>query len=310
MDKQSRIYVAGAQTLLGAAILRELDRQGYANIVGGRGSDPNPADGAAVDAFMLETGPEFVFMAAGKSGGIRANQEHPADLMLDNLLAECHVIHEAHRHGVEKLLYMASSCSYPKHCPQPMREDSLLAGPLEPTNEAYAVAKIAGIKLCQAYRQQHGANFVSAIPANAFGPGDDFSLENSHVIPALIRKMHDAKANKESSVEVWGSGTPRREFIFADDVADACVFLMREYDDVEPINIGTGADASIGELAELIKEVVGYEGELRFDASKPDGMPLKALDSTRLRDMGWRPRTPFRDALVKTFEWFLQTEGD
>jgi len=308
LDKQSRIYVAGAEALIGAALVRQLDRQGYRNLVGQPGDAPDLADGAQVDAFFARTKPEFVFFAAGKSGGIRANQKYPADLMIDNLLAACHVIQAAHRHGVKKLLYLASSCSYPKHCPQPMRVESLLTGPLEPTNEAYAVAKLAGLKLCQAYRQQHGANFICGIPADAFGPGDDFSPEDSHVVPALIRRMHEAKLAHAASVEIWGTGSPRREFIFADDLADACLFAMRHYDGPEPLNLGGGSNLSIKELAETIQAVVGFAGELRFDTSKPDGMPLKGLDSSRLLALGWRPQTPFRDALEATYQWFLRAQ--
>jgi len=308
MEKHARIYVAGGQTPIGAAILRELERQGYMNIVGRPGEESELTDAAQVDTFFARTAPDYVFLAAGKSGGIEANQKYPAELMLDNLLVECHVIHSAYQYGVKKLLYLASSCSYPKHCPQPMREDALLTGSLEPTNEAYAVAKIAGIKLCQAYRQQYGANFISGIPANVFGPGDDFSLEDAHVIAALIRKMHEAKELGLESVDIWGTGTPRREFIFADDLADACIFIMSRYDDVEPINLGSGSELSIKELAELIKEVVGYSAKLHFDTSKLDGMPLKVLDSSKLTEMGWRPRTHFRSALSATCDWFLDTQ--
>lgn len=308
MEKHARIYVAGGQTLIGAAILHELERQGYVNIVGRLGGEPELTDAAQVDTFFARTAPNYVFLAAGKSGGIQANQKYPAELMLDNLLVECHVIHSAYRYGAKKLLYLASSCSYPKHCPQPMREDTLLTGSLEPTNEAYAVAKIAGIKLCQAYRQQYGVNFIAGIPANAFGPGDDFDLENSHVLAALIRKMHEAQELGLGSVDIWGTGSPEREFIFTDDLAGACIFIMREYNSSEPINIGSGSDLSIKELAELIKEVVGYSGKLHFDTSKPDGMPSKALDSSKLTEMGWRPRTHFRSALSATYDWFLDTQ--
>ena len=307
MDKSDRIYVAGGQSTIGAALLRQLGHQGYSNVIGARGEEPDLTDAAQVEGFFAKTAPEYVFVAAGKSSGIEGNRKHPAELMLDNLLVECNVIHSAYRHGVKKLLYLASSCCYPKHCPQPMRVESLLTGPLEATNEAYAVAKIAGIKLCQAYRQQYGVPFIVGIPANVFGPGDDFSLEDSHVIPALIRKMHAAKTSGVPSVMMWGTGTPRREFIFADDLADACLFVMQEYDGAEPINLGGGIDLSIAELAELVKEVVGYPGELHFDTSRPDGMPLKALDSSRLIAMGWRPATPFRDALSATCAWFRET---
>lgn len=308
MRKHAIIYVAGGQTLIGAAILRQLKQQGYTNIVGKPGEEPDLTDATSVDEFLSRLLPEYVFMAAGKSGGILPNQRYPADLMLDNLLVECNVIRAAYQHRVKKLLYLASSCSYPKHCPQPMRVESLLTGPLEPTNEAYAVAKIAGIKLCQAYRQQYGASFVVGIPANAFGPGDDFSPEDSHVIAALIRKMHEAKLSGAAFVEVWGTGTPRREFIYADDLADACLFVMQNYNGAEPINLGGGTDTSIGELAQLVKEVVGYEGELRFDRSRPDGMPLKVLDSRPLMAMGWKSETSFEKALSATFEVFVQTQ--
>jgi GDP-L-fucose synthase len=306
LEKNSRVYVAGARTLIGTAILRQLERQGYANILGKAGEEPDLTNAGAVDDFFAHQAPEYVFVAAGKSGGIEANRKYRAELMLDNLLVECHIIHSAYRHVVKKLLYLASSCCYPRHCPQPMRVDSLLTGPLEPTNEAYAIAKIAGIKLCQAYRQQYGANFIVGIPANVFGPGDDFSPEDSHVIAALMRKMHEAKMLGAPFVEIWGTGTPCREFIFVDDLADACLFVMQKYDGPEPINLGGGTDLSIAELAELVKEVIGFPGELCFDTSRPDGMPLKALDSSKLSKMGWQPTTPFRVALAATYDSFLQ----
>jgi len=305
LKKDAKIYVAGSETLIGSAILRQLEIQGYQNVIGKPPEEPNLTQSEKVKAFFEEYRPEYVFLTAGKSGGIQANQKYPAELMLDNLLVECHVIDSAYRYGVKKLLYLASSCSYPKHCPQPMQVESLMTGSLEPTNEAYAVAKIAGIKLCQAYCQQYGANFITGIPANAFGPGDDFSLEESHVIPALIRKMHDAKMASAESVEIWGTGIARREFILADDLADACLFIMDKYEEKTPINIGGGLDLSIKELAGLIKEAVGYRGLLRFDTSKPDGMPLKALDSSKLSSMGWQPKTSFHAAVSLTYDWFL-----
>lgn len=308
MDKDDRIYVAGGRTVIGAAIQGELERKGYQNIVGGKRDEPDLTDAAQVESFFAETTPSYVFLVAGRSGGIGANQKYPADLLLDNLLVECHVVRSAWRHGVRKLLYLASSCSYPRHCPQPMGEEALLTGPLEPTNEAYAVAKIAGLKLCQAFRQQYGANFISGIPANAFGPCDDFGLEDSHVIAALIRKMHEAKTQGKASVDVWGSGSPRREFIYVDDLADACLFLMGAYDAPQPINIGSGSDLSIRELAELIRQVVAYPGRLEFDTSKPDGMPVKLLDSSRLSALGWRSKTPMLSALSDTYAWFLRSE--
>lgn len=310
MDRNARIFVAGGNTLIGAALLRLLASQSYTNVVGVPREmslgEPDLCSGQEVDSFFSRFRPEYVFFAAGKSGGIEANRLFPADLIIDNLLSECHVIDAAHRHGVKKLLYVGSSCSYPKHCPQPMQVESLMSGPLEPTNDAYATAKIAGIKLCQAYARQHADNFISGIPANAFGIEDDFSPAGGHVIPALIGKFHKARVESQPSVSIWGTGTPRREFIFADDLADACLFVMREYNDAQtPINLGCGEDLSIRETAELIRDVVGYTGELIFDATKPDGMPLKSLDSTPLIRLGWRPQTPIVKALTETYEAYL-----
>lgn len=301
--------MAGARTFIGAALLCQLERQGYSNVISARGEEPDLTDAARVDDFFAKTAPAYVFLAAGKSGGIGANQKYPAELLLDNLLVECHVVHSAWRHRVRKLLYLASSCSYPRQCPQPMREEALLTGPLEPTNEAYAIAKIAGIKLCESYRKQYGANLISGIPANVFGPGDDFGLEDSHVIAALMRKMHEAKMRRQSSVYIWGSGSPRREFIYVDDLADACIFLMEAYDAPQPINIGSGSDVSIRELAGLIQEVVGYPGQLQFDPSKADGMPVKLLDSSRLNALGWRAKMSMQSALSATYAWFLCSAG-
>ncbi len=306
--KNARIYVAGGGTLVGAALLRRLERHGYTNLVG-VDSEPQLTDATEVDRFFEKTGPDYVFLVAGKSGGIGANQKYPADLMLDNLLIEAYVIQSAHRHRTKKLLYLASSCSYPKDCLQPMQVESLLTGRLEPTNEAYAVAKIAGIVLCQAYCQQYGARFISGIPADAFGPGDNFNPEDSHVVAALIRKVHLAKEAGARTVEIWGTGSPRRELIFVDDLADACLFVMQGYDGPLPINIGSGFDMSIRELALLIKKIVGYPGKLHFDESKPDGMLLKTLDSSELRAMGWQPRTSLESSLAITYEWFLHSEN-
>jgi GDP-L-fucose synthase len=309
VERHAAIYVAGGQTLIGSALLRQLASQGYANVVGAPPDEPNLCSAAAVDEFFRRTRPRYVIFAAGKSGGIQANRSFPADLMLDNLLSACHVIDAAHRYGAKKLLYLASSCSYPKLCPQPMAVESLWSGPLEPTNDAYATAKLAGITLCQAYARQHGQDFVSGIPANAFGIEDDFSPEGGHVIPALIGKLHRAKLESQPAVTIWGTGTPRREFIFADDLADACLFVMREYDDTQtPINLGCGEDLSIRETAEKIRDVVGYRGELVFDSTKPDGMPLKSLDSTQLIQLGWRSRTSIVAALNKTYDAYLQRE--
>jgi GDP-L-fucose synthase len=308
VHRNARVFVAGGKTLIGAALLRELASRSFAGVVGAPPDEPDYRSADEIAAFFRSAHPEYVFLAAGRSGGIRANEASPADLMLDNLLAECNVIDAAHRFGVRKLLYLASSCCYPKHCPQPMRIESLMTGPLEPTNEAYATAKIAGIRLCQAYARQHGDNFVCGIPANAFGIDDDFSAEGGHVIPALIARFHAAKVERKPSVTVWGTGTPRREFIFADDLADACLFVMDEYNDAEtPINLGCGDDLSIAQTAELIREVVGYTGELLFDGTKPDGMPLKSLDSSALLQRGWRAKTPIACAVEKTYEAYRNT---
>lgn len=304
MDKKAKIYVVGGDTLIGAAIIRQLKKEGFVNVIGETEVRLDLIDASQIDEFFRSNCPEYVFLAAGKSGGIMANIRYPAELMRNNLLIECHFIHSAFRCGVKKLLYLASSCCYPKFCPQPMREESLLAGPLEPTNEAYAIAKIAGIKLCQAYYRQYGSNFISAIPGDPFGPGDDFSHEDSHVIAALIRKVHEAKARGAESVEVWGSGAPRRGFIFVDDLASACLFVMQEYNDVEPINLGSGFDISIRDVAMLIQEVVGFQGRVSFDTSKPDGMPVKVLDSSKLTGMGWKPNNSFKFSLSATYDWF------
>lgn len=309
MELHARICVAGMDTLIGSALVRVLRHHGYSNLVGAAEGEPDLADEAAVDAFFARTRPEYVFMAGGPSGGIQANLRYPATFLRDNLLAETHVIHSAYRHHATKLLYMASSCCYPRECPQPMRIESLMTGRLESTNEAYAMAKLAGIGLCRAYAQQCGVRFVSAIPADAFGLGDDFSPEDSHVVPALIRRMHEAKLAGAEAVDIWGTGRPRREFIFADDVADASLFVMQHYEASDPINLGGGAPLSIADAAAVIKEVVEYPGALRFDASKPDGMPVKVLDSSPLLGLGWRPKIPLREALRATYEWYLREEA-
>jgi GDP-L-fucose synthase len=308
MDKNARIYIADDESLVGNALRLELQRLGYIRLLPGPGG-PRLTDSAAIDEYFARSQPNYVFLIGGKSGGIQANQSYPADLMRENLLANCHVIESAHRHHVQKLLYLASSCVYPKFSDQPMKTEYLTTGKLEPTNEPYAIAKLAGLFLCQAYRRQYGNHMITGISANVFGPGDDFSLEDSHVIGALIRKMHEAKALGRPRVEVWGSGSPRREFIFSHDLADACIFLMDHYDGAEPLNIGVGCDCSIREIAEMIREVVGYSGELSFDRTKPDGMPAKLLDSGPLAQMGWQPRKPMREALALTYEWFRQHES-
>ncbi len=308
MRKDAKIFVAGDDTLIGAAISHLLAQRGYSNILNQTPDQPSLVKRTEVEQFFALFQPEYVFVAGGKSGGIGANQNRPADLMLDNLLQSCHVLDAASRHGAGKLLYLASSCSYPKHCPQPMQVESLLSAPLEATNEAYALAKIAGMKLAQSFRVQYDANFITAIPANAFGPGDDFSPEDSHVIAGLIRKMHEAKKLTLPAVDIWGSGMPKRDFIFVADLAQACLFLMDNYDDAKPINVGTGVECSIRDLAVAIRQVVGYEGELVFDSSKPDGMPRKLLDTTALQALGWMSETDLSEGLQKTYDWFLETQ--
>ena len=305
MRKASVIFVAGGETLIGAAILRVLKQQGFENVLGGPGEHIDLCNATAVESFFARHRPEYVFHAGGRSGGIAANTKWPADLAYDNLLGSVHVVHAAHTTGVQRLLYLASSCSYPRLCPQPMQEAMILTGPLEPTNEAYAVAKLAGMKLCQAYRQQYGDEFFVGIPANAFGPGDDFSPEDSHVIAALVRRFHEAKLRGDAVVSIWGSGRPRREFIYADDLADACIFAIEHYRDAAPLNLGGGTDLSIAELAEKIRAIVGFTGKLEFDVSRPDGMPLKSLDSSKLLSLGWRPTLDIEDGLRRTYEDFV-----
>jgi GDP-L-fucose synthase len=305
VERSACIYVAGGDTLLGAALREKLREKGYTHLVGEPPQEPDLTCPRQVDDFFAAARPEYVFLTAGASGGIRANQAYPADLMRDNLLVATHVLHAAHRQGVARLLYLASSCTYPRLAPQPMRVEALLTGPLEPTNEAYALAKLAGLKLCQAYRQQYDAPFIAAIPANAFGPHDDFSAEDSHVIPGLIRRFHEARCEGHDEVRIWGSGRPRREFIYSRDLADACLFVIRNYDGPEPINLGGGEELTIAETAQVIAAVVGYRGELRFDATRPDGMLRKGLDCRPLRELGWTPPTSFRKALADTYAWFL-----
>ncbi len=306
MKHSACIYVAGGDTLLGVALRERLRADGYTHVVGEPGEEPDLSDERQVEDFFAAVRPEYVFLTAGASGGIHANQMYPAALMRDNLLVTTHVLHAAYRHGVVKLLYLASSCSYPRMAAQPMRVESLLTGPLEPTNEAYALAKLAGLKLCQAYRQQYGAPFISAIPANAFGPHDDFSAENSHVIPGLIRRFHEARCQGQPEVRIWGSGMPRREFIYSHDLADACLFVMRKYDSAEPINLGGGRELSIADTARVIADVVGYRGRLSFDTTRPDGMLQKCLDSQPLQKLGWTPPTDFHTALTETYTWFCR----
>lgn len=308
MHLRARIYVAGGTTLVGRTLLDHLQKVGYSNLVGVPPHEPELTDSAQVQQFFARELPEYVFLVAGASGGIRSNQRRPADLMLDNLLTSTNVLQQAHAHRAIRLLYLASSCSYPREAPQPLCVEALLTGPLEPTNEAYALAKLAGWKLCEAFRRQYGVNWITAIPANPFGTGDDFSPENGHVIPALLRRMHQAKIRNETSVTIWGTGQPRREFIYARDLADACLFAMRHYSDEQPINLGSQSEWTIADTARVIAKVVGYKGRLVFDTSQPDGMPRKVLDSSKLFNLGWRPTTDFRTALEETYAWFLAHE--
>ena len=305
LPRDARVYVAGHRGLVGSAIVRHLQAQGFTNLITRTRSELDLRDPHAVDAFFADERPEYVILAAAKVGGILANAKHPADFIHQNLMIAANVIDAAHRYEVAKLLNLGSSCIYPKHAPQPLREDALLTGPLESTNRAYAIAKIAAIELCDAYRAQHGRSFISAMPTNLYGPGDNFDLETSHVLPALIRKAVEAKEAGAPSITVWGTGTPRREFLFVDDLADACLFLLEHFDVPGPINVGTGEDVTIRELAELVCEVVGYGGELEFDANKPDGTPRKLMDVTRLRELGWSARTSLASGVGRTSAWFL-----
>lgn len=306
MHKTGKILVAGHRGLVGSAICRALQRYRYTNVVVWDRNQVDLRDSAAVDAAFRTDRPEYVFLAAAKVGGILANSTYPADFLQDNLAIECNVIQSAWRHGVKKLLFLGSSCIYPKHAPQPIKEEYLLTGPLEPTNEGYAIAKIAGIKMAQAYRKQFGFNAISLMPTNLYGPGDNFDLNSSHVLPAFIRKFHEAKLSGASSVLIWGTGSPLREFLHVDDLAEASLFLMINYDSADIINVGVGEDISIRELAEMVRQVVGYEGDLAFDASKPDGTPRKLLDVSRLTSLGWHAAIPLRTGIEQTYQWYLQ----
>ena len=306
MQKGSKIFVAGHRGLVGSAICRALDAGGYAQVVTQSRNQLDLTDPTAVERFFESARPEYVFLAAAKVGGIHANSSAPADFLRDNLQIQLNVIDAAYRAGVKKLEFLGSSCIYPKHAPQPLKEEHLLTGALEPTNEWYAIAKIAGIKQCQAYRRQYGFNAISLMPTNLYGPGDNFDLQNSHVLPALIRKFHEAREAGGGTVTVWGSGAPRREFLHVDDLADACLYLMQHYEGEEIVNIGWGEDLSIAELAAMVKDVVGFEGEIIYDAGKPDGTPRKLMDTSRLTALGWKPRIGLREGLEQTYQWFLE----
>jgi GDP-L-fucose synthase len=300
-----RVFVAGHRGMVGSACARRLEREGCELLLAGR-DRVNLIDQAAVDRFMAAEKPDVVVVAAAKVGGILANDTYPAEFLYENLMIEANLIHAAHRVGVAKLLFLGSSCIYPREAPQPITEDALLTGPLEPTNEWYAIAKIAGIKLCQAYRKQHGCDFISAMPCNLYGPNDYFHPERSHVIPALIRRFHEATRSGAKTVTCWGTGTPRREFLHVDDLAEACVFLLKTYSAPEHLNVGTGSDVTIRELSETVARITGYQGEIAWDHTKPDGTMLKRMDISRLQAMGWAPRIPLEQGLAETYAWFLE----
>ena len=305
MTKNSKIFVAGHRGLAGSGMVRALKAKGFSNLVIQSRAETDLCDRAAVDRFFASAQPDYVFLAAAKVGGILANHTRPADFLYENLAIELNVIDSAYRHGVTKLQFLGSSCIYPKLAPQPLREDSLLTGPLEPTNEWYAIAKIAGIKLCQAYRIQYGFNAISLMPTNLYGPGDNFDLQSSHVLPALIRKFHEAKIGNAPEVVVWGTGSPRREFLYVDDLADAAIHLMETYDGPEIVNVGCGSDLTIIELAKLVRSTVGYEGRIVFDLTKPDGTPRKLLDMSRIHGLGWIARISLAEGVARTYDWYV-----
>jgi len=308
LNFSDKIYVAGHNGMVGSAIVRRLNSLGYTNIVGKTSKELDLRNQQSVNNFFEVEKPNYVFLAAAKVGGIQANNVYRAEFLYDNLMIEANIIDASHKNKVTKLLFLGSSCIYPKMAPQPLNEDYLLTGELEPTNEPYAIAKITGIKLCESYRSQYGANFISAMPTNLYGPNDNYDLQNSHVLPALLRKFHEAKKSGDASVEVWGSGLPKREFLHVDDLAEACVFLMTQYDGTEWLNIGTGEDISIKELALLIKSIVGFEGELIFDSSKPDGTPRKLMDVSRLHKLGWKHKIDLKEGIERVYSEFKQSE--
>ena len=306
MEKCAKIYVAGHRGLVGSAIVRELQRQGYENLVLRTSKELDLRCQQDVQEFFRQERPEYIVDAAAKVGGIGANSTYPAEFIFDNLMIQTNVIHAAHETNVKKLLFLGSSCIYPKMAPQPLKEEYLLTGALEPTNEAYAIAKISGIKMCEFYAKQYGDCFISAMPTNLYGINDNFDLQNSHVLPALLRKLHEAKVKQKPQVVVWGTGTPRREFLFVDDLANACVFLLQNYEQTEFVNVGTGSDLTIAELAQLMADIVGYQGELVFDASKPDGTPVKRLDVSALSSLGWKAATSLEEGIRKTYAWYVE----
>ena len=309
VEKSDKIFIAGHRGLVGSALIRKLEEEGFANLLRRDRAALDLCDTRAVDDFFAAEKPSVVVLAAAKVGGIKANTDEPVEFLFENLQVQNNVIRAAYETGVRKLLFLGSSCIYPKHAPQPIPESALLSGPLEPTNEAYAIAKIAGIKLCQAYNREYGANFISAMPTNLYGPNDNFDLVSSHVLPALLRKAHTAKVEGQPELVVWGSGNPRREFLHVDDLAAACVFLLEKYDSPEVINVGAGEDISIRELAELIGDIVGFEGQLAWDTTKPDGTPRKLLDVSKIHALGWRHRIGLREGIARTYKWFLENKS-
>lgn len=302
MNTQDKIYVAGHRGMVGSAIVRRLQKDGFDNIVTRTSKELDLRDQSAVAAFFTDVKPAYVFLAAAKVGGIMANNTYRGQFIYENLMIQNNVIHHAHLNNTKKLMFLGSSCIYPKMAPQPLKEEYLLTGPLEPTNEPYAIAKIAGIEMCDAYRAQYGSNFISVMPTNLYGPNDNYDLANSHVLPAMLRKMHEAKVNKQPEVTIWGTGTPKREFLHADDMADACFYLMQNYNEKGLVNIGVGEDISIRDLAQLIKRIVGFEGELIFDTSKPDGTPRKLMDVTKLHSLGWKASLNLEEGINKVYE--------
>ncbi|MFL5741993.1 MAG: GDP-L-fucose synthase family protein [Flavisolibacter sp.] len=307
MEKESKIYIAGHRGMVGSALLRKLKEEGFSNFILRSSSELDLTNQSAVEDFFKKEKPDYVFLAAAKVGGILANDRFRAQFIYENLMIQNNVIHQSYLSGVRKLLFLGSSCIYPKLAPQPIHEDALLTGLLEPTNEPYAIAKIAGIKMCDAYRSQYGCHFISVMPANLYGPNDNYDLQNSHVLPALIRKIHEARQSQAETVTVWGSGTPKREFLHVDDLADACYFLMNHYDEPGLVNIGSGKDISIRELAELISGIVGYQGQLIFDTSKPDGTPRKLMDVSKLQALGWKASISLKQGIQKVYEDYVNT---